>query len=429
MIIVRDSLRARGILIAVAYLAIFRREVGDRSSCNVATSSHESERSVAPREEDQESSEGTSQEIHSNGHADSRGAFPPLVGVQVVPAPRPRRSGSVSGLRHFPRIIHQSWKTDDWSRLRPDHRAAALTWRRLHHAQPSPPDAGDDEWSAASSPASPGTAKGSSKEQATRFAVLDEQLRQAAHGVDAAQPRGGTNDKNARQWFHRLWSDAANDWLVKSHYPDFYDAAYKEMEPIYKIDSVRFAYMHRYGGVYADLDFFAVRDWEGVLRRHEGGGRSAPSVLLPSFFSERRLAELSSAQTDCYDEHFAYLSDRLRKNGLADKMTPKNVAQWRSQFLDNPDFSSGAKFYAKGETSSGRCVLPNVSPLPAFPEAEAELWSWGNRTCSSVERDAVRREEARRQARQKFSGEDKAWTQGTVPNALMLSKPGEDLCS
>ena len=60
--------------------------------------------------------------------------------------------------------------------------------------------------------------------------------------------------KTHPHWNYILWTDKDNRNLVKDHYPWFletYDLFHLE---IFRIDSVRYLYMHRYGGVYSDLD-------------------------------------------------------------------------------------------------------------------------------------------------------------------------------
>lgn len=71
------------------------------------------------------------------------------------------------------------------------------------------------------------------------------------------------------QWEYRLWTDADNRALVQRHYPwfirefDAYDA------PIKRADAARYLIMHRYGGVYADLDFECLRPLGPLLAPHQ----------------------------------------------------------------------------------------------------------------------------------------------------------------
>ena len=54
---------------------------------------------------------------------------------------------------------------------------------------------------------------------------------------------------------YKLWSDEELDSFVKSEYPDFYDCCYSQYPAkIQKIDAARPLILHRYGGIYADMD-------------------------------------------------------------------------------------------------------------------------------------------------------------------------------
>jgi|AntAceMinimDraft_5_1070358.scaffolds.fasta_scaffold76273_1 hypothetical protein len=58
----------------------------------------------------------------------------------------------------------------------------------------------------------------------------------------------------AQGWRRVWWTDADNYWLVHTHYPQWaaaWDALY---HPIERADTARYFYLHRYGGLYADVD-------------------------------------------------------------------------------------------------------------------------------------------------------------------------------
>jgi mannosyltransferase OCH1-like enzyme len=70
-------------------------------------------------------------------------------------------------------------------------------------------------------------------------------------------------------WEHRLWTDDDNETLVRQHYPQFYDFYVQLFPPIKKADFCRFLYLHRYGGVYVDLDFVCLKNLMPLLGSHE----------------------------------------------------------------------------------------------------------------------------------------------------------------
>ena len=57
---------------------------------------------------------------------------------------------------------------------------------------------------------------------------------------------------------YRFWSDDEATSFVREEYPDFYECCYsKYPKNIQRFDSVRYLILHRYGGLYADMDYEA----------------------------------------------------------------------------------------------------------------------------------------------------------------------------
>jgi mannosyltransferase OCH1-like enzyme len=70
-------------------------------------------------------------------------------------------------------------------------------------------------------------------------------------------------------WQRMFWTDADNLELVRAHYPQFQEA-YRQLTPsIKQADFARFLYMHRFGGVYVDLDFVSLRPLEPLLADYD----------------------------------------------------------------------------------------------------------------------------------------------------------------
>lgn len=66
-------------------------------------------------------------------------------------------------------------------------------------------------------------------------------------------------------WEYRLWTDEDNHRLVREHYPHYVEVFESLTPPIVKIDFIRLAYMHRFGGIYADMDFEALRPLDSLV--------------------------------------------------------------------------------------------------------------------------------------------------------------------
>jgi mannosyltransferase OCH1-like enzyme len=88
-------------------------------------------------------------------------------------------------------------------------------------------------------------------------------------------------------WQRRFWTDADNDALA-SEYPAFWDSYRLLNPPIKKADFARLLYMHRYGGVYVDLDFISLKNLVPLLADNDivlgGLAPENPCYHLPNAF-------------------------------------------------------------------------------------------------------------------------------------------------
>ena len=67
-------------------------------------------------------------------------------------------------------------------------------------------------------------------------------------------------------WEYRFWTDASGEQFVKTVYPQHWEM-FKEFNGIQRSDALRYFILHRYGGVYADLDVEAVAPLDVILDR------------------------------------------------------------------------------------------------------------------------------------------------------------------
>ncbi|KAI8908576.1 nucleotide-diphospho-sugar transferase [Gorgonomyces haynaldii] len=66
-----------------------------------------------------------------------------------------------------------------------------------------------------------------------------------------------------------LWTDADNDLFVKLFYPQFQYFWSQFPENIYKVDSVRYLYLHQFGGLYVDMDTIPFESVDPLFEGHE----------------------------------------------------------------------------------------------------------------------------------------------------------------
>lgn len=73
--------------------------------------------------------------------------------------------------------------------------------------------------------------------------------------------------KNFPDYEYKFWNDEEIDNLVKDDYPQYWEM-YKEFPAhIMKIDFIRFCLMDKYGGIYADLDYYCYKNFEHFLTK------------------------------------------------------------------------------------------------------------------------------------------------------------------
>ncbi|KAJ3098066.1 hypothetical protein HK100_005193, partial [Physocladia obscura] len=86
---------------------------------------------------------------------------------------------------------------------------------------------------------------------------------------------------------YKLWSDDENRELIRSSYPFFLSRYDAYRSPILRADAARIFYLHKYGGVYADLDVLCLKSIRPLLQNHElilGQLTTLSKPILPFVF-------------------------------------------------------------------------------------------------------------------------------------------------
>ena len=64
---------------------------------------------------------------------------------------------------------------------------------------------------------------------------------------------------------YKLWTDADNFEFIRSQYPDFFDEYVSYDQHIKRVDAVRYFYLYKYGGIYCDLDFECLKNFDSLF--------------------------------------------------------------------------------------------------------------------------------------------------------------------
>jgi hypothetical protein len=65
---------------------------------------------------------------------------------------------------------------------------------------------------------------------------------------------------------YHLWTDSTSRHFVARHYPSFLATFDSYAYPIQRADAIRYFVLHRFGGIYMDLDIGCKRDMAPLLR-------------------------------------------------------------------------------------------------------------------------------------------------------------------
>ena len=90
-------------------------------------------------------------------------------------------------------------------------------------------------------------------------------------------------------WEFRLWTDLDNRELIRQHYAWFLPIYDSYPENIMRADAARYFILHRYGGVYADLDVECLRPLDPLIAKSLVLGLEHPAHLKSSIARQRGL--------------------------------------------------------------------------------------------------------------------------------------------
>jgi len=68
---------------------------------------------------------------------------------------------------------------------------------------------------------------------------------------------------------HKLWSDEDNLFFIDKEFNYFLDKYNSYNHHIKKVDAARYFYMYKYGGIYCDLDFECLKNFDHLLEEYK----------------------------------------------------------------------------------------------------------------------------------------------------------------
>ena len=88
--------------------------------------------------------------------------------------------------------------------------------------------------------------------------------------------------KNFPNYEYKMWTDEDNENLIKTKYSWFYDTYKGFKHNISRVDSSRYFYLYEYGGIYADMDFECLKNFEHILPNGKVSIAETPYQSNPS---------------------------------------------------------------------------------------------------------------------------------------------------
>jgi len=71
------------------------------------------------------------------------------------------------------------------------------------------------------------------------------------------------------EYEYKLWNDEMAEELIRDEYPWFYNTYKGYDRDIFRIDAIRYFILYHYGGIYADMDFECIKNFESLLPTHK----------------------------------------------------------------------------------------------------------------------------------------------------------------
>jgi mannosyltransferase OCH1-like enzyme len=115
-------------------------------------------------------------------------------------------------------------------------------------------------------------------------------------------------------WEYRFWTDEDLDEFIKTKYSWFYLTYISYPRNIHKIDAARYFILYEYGGMYVDMDFECIQNFEHMLTENK------------VYIAE------SEYKNIIYDKNDPYYEYELFQNALM--ITPPKNEFWKIVFLE-----------------------------------------------------------------------------------------------
>lgn len=74
---------------------------------------------------------------------------------------------------------------------------------------------------------------------------------------------------NHKDWKYVLWDEIMGDNLMKNHFTHYFDLYKNVKYPIMKIDILRYCILYKFGGMYVDMDYNCLNNFDNYLMENQ----------------------------------------------------------------------------------------------------------------------------------------------------------------
>jgi mannosyltransferase OCH1-like enzyme len=120
------------------------------------------------------------------------------------------------------------------------------------------------------------------------FGTIPNKAVAAKEYIKLQKYRNSWPEKNPG-WFRMEWNKKLSDHLVKTFYPEHYGMYRFFPYEIQRCDTVRYCFLHRYGGLYVDMDYYCNKPFDTVFEKYPNNFYLVQTPNMPGEFVSNSL--------------------------------------------------------------------------------------------------------------------------------------------
>jgi len=168
--------------------------------------------------------------------------------------------------------------------------------------------------------------------------------------------------RNFPDWEYKMWTDEDLDQFMRVYYPDYYEMYRGYNMNIKRIDAARYFILREYGGIYADMDFECIRNFESELpmdkvsvaeSAFEGEGFQNALMVSPKGlpFWDGVIKDLVEHQSDPHPHHTTGPQVIVRVNSVMPGMV-NSLPSSQFAIVTDPYYKAKKETFNRNDTNA-----------------------------------------------------------------------------